>query len=81
MDMTEVYRGPDNEALLLIRGWLESQGINCVVNSDLVHSVHPLTVDGLGEARILVGEADVGRARRLIEEFRARGTQGTPGGS
>jgi len=81
MDMVEIYRGPDDERLLLIRGWLDSQGVACMVTSDLVHSVHPLTVDGLGEARILVGETDAERARRMIEEFDARregGTHGAP---
>jgi hypothetical protein len=74
MEMVEVYRGPDDESLLLIKGWLESQGMNCVVSSDLVHSVHPLTVDGLGEVRIFVSESDAERARQLIEDFQKRGT-------
>jgi hypothetical protein len=74
MDMAEVYRGPDDESLLLIKGWLESAGVDCVVSSDLVHSVHPLTVDGLGEVRIFVSESEADRARQLIEDFRNRGT-------
>ena len=74
MDMVEVYRGPDDESLLLVKGWLESQGMHCVVSSDLVHSVHPLTVDGLGEVRIFVSESDADRARKLIEDFLHRGT-------
>ncbi len=80
MDMVEVYRGPDDERLLLIRSWLDSQGVACVVGSDIVHSVHPLTVDGLGEARVLVAGADAERARCLIEEFLRRGDEGTRDG-
>jgi hypothetical protein len=76
MEMVEVYRGPDDESLLLLKGWLESQGVECVVSSDLVHSVHPITVDGLGEVRILVAESDAERAGRLVHEFSARGTDG-----
>lgn|GEM_PF-146134 len=74
MEMVEVYRGPDDETLLLLKSWLESHGVMCVVSSDLVHSVHPITVDGLGEARVMVGEADASRATALVEEFRGRGT-------
>lgn len=78
MGMVEIYRGPDDETLLLLKSWLESHGVECVVGSDLVHSVHPLTVDGLGEVRILVAETEADAAGRLVGEFQARGTRDGP---
>lgn len=80
MNAAEIYRGPDDEKLLLLKGWLESHGVDCVVSSDLVHSVHPISVDGLGEVRILVRESDADRARKLVEEFAERGTPEPPQG-
>ena len=74
MDVVEIYRGPDDESLLLLKGRLESQGVECMTRSDLVHSVHPITVNGLGEVRILVAESDAARARELVNDFRNRGT-------
>jgi len=82
MEWTEIYRGPDDESLILLKGWLESQGVECVVRSDLVHSVHPISVDGLGEVRVLVDPKDSDRARALVDAFARRAEGGdAPGGN
>jgi hypothetical protein len=75
MDMVEIYCGPNDQSLVLLRGWLESQGIECVARAEVVPSVYPLSVDGLGEIRLVVSPADSERARRLVEEFKNRGTE------
>jgi hypothetical protein len=62
----------DSEANLL-RSLLESYGINVSVSSDLTHSVYPLTVDGLGEIRISVPEAQRSEAIGIIEAHRTVG--------
>lgn len=74
-------RGSDGELVELIsvqgemeanvlKGVLESEGIRPIVKSDIVHSVHPITVDGLGEVRIYVRRTDLARAVRVLEEYR-----------
>ena len=52
----------------VIKGYLESNEIECIFQSQVVHSVHPFTVDGLGEVKIMVREEDFERAKRLLEE-------------
>jgi len=60
----------DSEASL-VRSLLESYGIPVTVSSDLTHSLYPLTVDGLGEVRILVPEEYAEDATRILEAHRA----------
>ncbi len=50
----------------VIRGMLESIGIESMTRGHSVLSVHPFTVDGLGEVRILVAEPDAEAAREAI---------------
>jgi len=59
----------DGEAEL-VRGLLEGYGIPVQVVSDVTHSVYPLTVDGLGEVRILVALDDLERARQILDAHR-----------
>ena len=53
----------------IIRGVLESEGIKVLIKSDIVHSVHPITVDGLGEVRIYVRKRDYLRAKVVLSEY------------
>jgi hypothetical protein len=72
----------DGEAAI-IRQLLESYGISCRVTSDVPHSVLPLTVDGLGELRLLVPPGRLDEARSLLAEHRREGlglVPGEPGG-
>ena len=64
----------DGEAEM-VRCLLEVYEIPCQVVSDIPHSVFPLTVDGLGEVRILVPERHFERAQALIAEHRRQGFQ------
>ena len=50
----------------VIRGMLESIGIESMTRGHSVLSVHPFTMDGMGEVRILVAEPDEKRAREAI---------------
>ncbi len=52
----------------VIKGYLQSNGIECLFQSQVVHAVHPFTVNGLGEVKIMVKEEDFERAKRLMEE-------------
>ncbi len=55
----------------LIFGLLQGQGIECRMQSMRVPQ-YPLTVDGLGEIRILVTEKELTEARRIVAAFTNR---------
>ena len=69
----------DGEALL-VRQLLETYGIPCQVVSDVPHSLLPLSVDGLGEIRILVPATRVDEARSLLAEHLRQGLEILGGG-
>ncbi len=52
----------------IIRGRLESQGIATRLRYEAAGSIYAITVDGLGEVRILVPSADRDRARELLTQ-------------
>jgi len=59
----------------VIRGYLESNGIECLFQSQVVHAVHPFTVNGLGEVKIMVKEEGFERAKKLMEEISPGSTE------
>jgi hypothetical protein len=54
----------------VIRSFLASHGITCIFRGEMVQAVYPITVDGMGEIKILVAEADYPLARDLLESSR-----------
>jgi hypothetical protein len=52
----------------VIKSFLESHGIQCILKGLVVQSVHPFSADGLGEIKIFVLEKDFGLAKKLISE-------------
>jgi len=52
----------------VIKGFLESNGIQCLLKGLVVQSVHPFSADGLGEIKIFVLEKDYELAKKLITE-------------
>jgi len=50
----------------VIRSLLEQYGIPCLLKGDAARTIYGLTVDGLGEVRIMVRESMAEKARRLI---------------
>ena len=53
----------------VIKSYLESQGIPCLLRGLVVQSVHPFSADGLGEIRIMVREEDASAAEKLLQEI------------
>jgi hypothetical protein len=51
----------------VIKSFLSSHGIACIFRGEMVQAVYPITVDGLGEIKILVAEADYPLAKELLE--------------
>jgi len=69
----------DGEAAM-VRQILESFGIPTQVVSDVPHTVLPISVDGLGEVRILVPADRLREARELLAEHRREGLEMVDGG-
>jgi|APFre7841882590_1041340.scaffolds.fasta_scaffold84616_2 hypothetical protein len=63
-ELTSVWGPAEAE---VIKSFLESQGIPCIYKGRVVQSIHPFSVDGLGEIRIFVPEKDYETAKKLIE--------------
>lgn len=66
-----VHVSRDDEEAEIIVGFLQSNGIEAIIDSNLTHSVLPVEDD----ARILVNEDDAERARQLIAEREAPGAK------
>ena len=69
----------DGEAAI-VRQLLENGGIPTQVVSHVPHSVWPITVNGLGEVRVLVSADRLDEARALLDEQRRQGREGDAGG-
>ena len=66
--LTEVFKAAGDQEALIVKGLLESEGIECSLSSDIPHSVVPVNIDGLGTVRIAVSENDAERARKILSE-------------
>lgn len=74
--LVEVYVAAGDEEGLVVKGLLESEGIDCALSSDIPHTVMPLNIDGLGAVRITVAEEDAERARQIITEHKEQAAEG-----
>ena len=54
-----------------VRTFLEAAGIPAAERGEALRHTHGLTIDGLGAVEIWVAEADVSRARSLLESAEA----------
>jgi len=61
----------DFEAQVL-KGMLESEGIEVAVRAGISQSILPFTVDGLGEVKLFVKEEDLPAAKTLMNDYLAR---------
>jgi len=66
--MVEVYRAASEAEAWIIKSFLESNGIACMMKANAAPSVHAFAIDGMGEVTILVWEDDAAKARELIRE-------------
>ena len=72
--LTVVHRcWNDSEAEVVI-ALLRAHGIEAHANSEVPHTVLPITADGLGEVAVLVREEDVEAAAQIIVEQGLSGT-------
>ena len=69
-ELSVVFATPSSIEASVVRGLLETHGIDAWVSSDLPHAIFPLSLDRLKEVQISVADADAGKARQLIHDFR-----------
>jgi len=69
MRIVEVHAVQGQPEADLIQSLLEANGIESYTRGLAAQSVHPFTMDGMGEIRILVREEDEETAIRIIKEF------------
>ena len=66
--MVAIYRAASEAEARIIKSFLESNGIPCLLKANAAPSVHAFAVDGLGEVDILVWEDVAEQARELVRE-------------
>ena len=59
----------DQEAAIVL-AYLESRGVAARANSEIPHSILPITVGELGAVDIMVEQHEADRARRILKERR-----------
>ena len=52
----------------VIKNFLENHGISCILRGQMVQSVYPISVDGMGELKVMVSETDYALAKELLAE-------------
>jgi hypothetical protein len=67
-DLTTVYTAAGLTNAQVIKAKLEAAGIQALLDYESVGPIIGITVDGLGEVRVLVSNKDAEEARSLIEE-------------
>ena len=65
-ELIEVWRGNGELEAQLIRSVLECNGIECMLKGEALRLTHGITVNGLGEVKILVKVEDAERAQKLL---------------
>ena len=75
-DLTVVFRSASDIEARVVRGLLESHGIESLVSQGSPRSIFPVQVDGIAEIRISVRPEDADEARRLIDSHRIDPTDG-----
>lgn len=66
--LKEVHSVMGSAEAEVVRSLLASYGIHAIFQTLVVQSVHPFTVNGLGEIKIMVTEEDYKRAKDIIKK-------------
>ena len=65
----------DSEAQIVI-SILRENGIEAFSNSEVPHSVLPVTADGLGKVEVMVEEHEADKARQLLKDYQNSAKEG-----
>jgi len=52
----------------VIKNFLDSQGIPTILRGQMAQAIYPFSVDGMGEIKVMVSEADYSLAKELLAE-------------
>ncbi|MDI6844727.1 MAG: DUF2007 domain-containing protein [Candidatus Saccharicenans sp.] len=66
VELTRVWSLAEAE---VIKSFLGASGIECVLKGQIVHSIYPFTMDGLGETVIMVMKKDLEKAKELLQDY------------
>ena len=50
----------------MVKGVLETNGVPCIINNEIMSSVYPITVTSLGEIKVLVFRRDLELAHKIM---------------
>ena len=67
-NLITIWSFPYQHQLLIIRGRLESEGIETYTQDELTIQIDPLYSNALGGIKLMVSEADAGRAIEILAE-------------
>lgn len=70
-EFKEVHKAWGSVEAEVIKSFLKSHGIPCLLKGLVVQSVHPFSMDGLGEIKILVSKKDYALAKKILESREA----------
>jgi len=68
LKIVELCRVSREDEALTIKSLLANYNIECILQSDITHSVYPFTVDGLAEVIILVSSKDLQKSKKIISK-------------
>lgn len=52
----------------IAKGVLESNGIACIINNEIMSSVYPLALTSIGYIKLLVRQEDATQANKILED-------------
>jgi len=76
MEYVTVYRAWGEAEAQVVRGLLESSGIECRLLKRGPQSIYPVTVDGLAEVQVMVPKSRKAEAEAIVAAYRGAGGGG-----
>jgi hypothetical protein len=67
MKLAELCRVNGPVEAEVIKNFLESQGIPCILQGQMVQAIYPILIDGLAEIKVMVAEKDLATAMELVK--------------
>jgi hypothetical protein len=67
--LVELMTTQSEEEANIVKGILEGLGINCVLVTQVPHSIYPFTVDGLAAIRIKVLDSQLEAAQAVLRDY------------
>jgi len=68
-DLQEVCRVFGPAEAEVVKNFLESQGVPCLISGQVPRFTYPVAVDGMAEFKVLVEDKDLELARELLKKL------------